>query len=360
MSRRGKKRDKPHNAKTINAEGQQRKREQERQRKAELAYHEAEVERNIIDLVLEKNTKVEEELASKTESDNFCDCNCAHLLEIKPLGNLKAFIHACKFTGNTFQESKLKNGNRALNKTLYRGQAAKSIEKDCSAEDPCYVWLAWSLRSNDLVLKATRMPVLDLRVPVTFFDISEARPVTTKCPSDYLRKPAWVNTFKRVVKGVNAVPIDDTLMTNADNLGSVLEQRFGCHIVARVDKSRYDHWTLQFTRDNIPPMAAAMCLFGHIVSGITMYSLDECLLNLLLDDMFQIISRDLGKLEGCYLYYDEKRRKWIRSDKTSGEGEKACFEGRGAKHIDNSKSLEELTKHKFYMIYPAAAVKKLG
>ena len=38
----------------------------------------------------------------------------------------------------------------------------------------------------------------------------------------------------------------------------------------------------------LPPVA--MCLFGHIISDITMYSFNECLLNLPLDDMFQIIS----------------------------------------------------------------------
>ena len=89
--------------------------------KAELVYHEAEIKQNIIDLVLEKNSKVEEELASKTESGNFRECTCDHLLANKLVDNLKAFIRAQKSTGNTFQESKLKNRNKALNKTLYRG-----------------------------------------------------------------------------------------------------------------------------------------------------------------------------------------------------------------------------------------------
>ena len=50
----------------------------------------------------------------------------------------------------------------------------------------------------------------------------------------------------------------------------------------------------------------------------------------------------------------------IHSDKTSGEGENACFEGCDTKHIDNSKSLEEMARHKFYRTYPAAAVENLG
>ena len=48
------------------------------------------------------------------------------------------------------------------------------------------------------------------------------------------------------------------------------------------------------------------------------------------EDTFKIISNlpsgdALRILEGCNPYFDGKKKKWIGSGKTSGDGEKACF-----------------------------------
>ena len=92
-------------------------------------------------------------------------------------------------------------------------------------------------------------------------------------------------------------------------------------------------------------MAAVMCLTGHMADHLDSYNIDERLLVLpkedMLEDVFKIISNlpsddALRMLEGCYLYFDRKKKKWIRSGKTSGDGEKTCFEGRGSKHADNA------------------------
>ena len=44
-----------------------------------------------------------------------------------------------------------------------------------------------------------------------------------------------------------------------------MQQRLDLHEIQRVDPSRHGHFTLRFTREKIPAMAAAMCLVGHIV-----------------------------------------------------------------------------------------------
>ena len=46
-------------------------------------------------------------------------------------------------------------------------------------------------------------------------------------------------------------------------------------------------------------MAASMCLVGHIVDDLCTYYLEECLLELPMKEMFQVISGDIGDLEGC-------------------------------------------------------------
>ena len=95
-----------------------------------------------------------------------------------------------------------------------------------------------------------------------------------------------------------------------------------------------------------------MCLVGHIVDDIEYYSIAEYLLNLPMDEKFQVVSGDLSSLEGCYLYFDRQKKKWIRSGKTLGDGIESNFEGRGATHTKklkvkrsdaNTSSLQEVS-----------------
>ena len=66
-----------------------------------------------------------------------------------------------------------------------------------------------------------------------------------------------------------------------------------------------------------------------MVDYLDSYNIDERLLILpkedMLKDMFKIISNlpsgdALRILEGCYLYFNRKKKKWIGSGKTSGDG----------------------------------------
>ena len=84
--------------------------------------------------------------------------------------------------------------------------------------------------------------------------------------------------------------VTDNILANADLLALALETRLHLHIDERVEVSRQDHWTLRFTLDNIPPMAVAMCLAGHIGDEIQLYRIDERLLALPMNRSFAIIS----------------------------------------------------------------------
>ena len=111
-----------------------------------------------------------------------------------------------------------------------------------------------------------------------------------------------------------------------------------------------------------------MCFVGHISDHLESYSMDERLLVLIkedmLEDMFKNISKLpsdnlLGGLEGCYLYFDTKKKKWIMSGKTSGDGLAACFRGRGNKHADNAQSRDQMRKNPLYQLYPVKGVKNI-
>jgi len=201
------------------------------------------------------------------------------------------------------------------------------------------------------------------------FTVTGVGQVNDKCPSEYLQNQTWVKSLASVIKGVEFMSVEADMMEKSKLLMSALQQRLEFHVSGRVDKRRWYHWTLDFVRDNFAPMAAAMCLVGHIADDLDTYAMYERLLLLpkedMLEDRFKIISNlpsdhELGQLEGCYLYFDAKKKKWIRSGKTGGDGTEACFNGRGKKHANNATALEQMKEHEFYRQYPSKGVENLG
>ena len=176
----------------------------------------------------------------------------------------------------------------------------------------------------------------------------------TKHLSEYLKDEDWVAAFRSSVKGLKEVEIDGAMLKQADKLKGILKTRLQNHVAKKVNESKYNHFTLSFVRDNLSPMSAAASLAGHVVGVLDAYDyLAECILKMPADQMLSIMTQGLKSLEGCYLFYDRVKRELIRSGKASGDGRKATFGGRGKTHIDNSKKLEEMMKHRVYQIFPS-------
>ena len=121
--------------------------------------------------------------------------------------------------------------------------------------------------------------------------------------------------MKSTVKGVRFEMVDDKMIDRASALKLKLQQRLDLHIsdTTRVDRRRREHYTLDFVRDNIPAMAAALCLCGHVAEDLSSFGMDECLLvhpnNSSNDNVFKSfvdhpMGAQLDNLEGCYLHYD--------------------------------------------------------
>ena len=143
--------------------------------------------------------------------------------------------------------------------------------------------------------------------------MTSAGPSKKKQPLDYLSDLNWLQSLGAAVKGVKMGTVSDKMKSKADYLCSVMDGRLNSFIASeRVDESRKDHWTLKlFTRENLPAMAAALCIFDHIVDDdITTYTMEECLLcSPIFDkDAFYDIDNDqnLAALQGCYMYYNIK------------------------------------------------------
>ena len=338
-------------------------RREKRMVKIDKEFDEAVEKRNIIIGILGRSAATLDEVCAKITSGDIEEATTEHFLALSS-AQLKDIIHARKFTGSKFRESLLPHGpDGKLNKTVYRSQTAESIRLTCNLTNPCLVWLAWQLRSETTVLEVPPEPERNCALLLPKFTIMYAGPETEKTASQYLLNDEWVNDAKATLLGRSTtvgVTINDELLRKADALASAMISRLTCYIGDRVPHSRQKHWVLPFVRDNIHPVAATMCLFGHIVDELETYGIKECLLQSPTDDMFQLALGELGKLEGNYLYYDKKKRKWIRSGKTSGQGVDACFEGRGNKHEKNAASLDMMRLCQFYAKFPLEGAENLG
>ena len=238
-------------------EHRRRKLDEKLQKKFAEALREADMERNVIKHILERNSEVENTHQSKTESKLLSDAKMQNFMDLKS-PELEDFIHARKFDAKTFSKGRLAGADGKLNNLRYKGQTAESIASDCSPEEPCLVWLVWSLRSQPIVLKSRPPPTFNIRKSMPEFTVVYAGPESTKLPSEYLSSTAWISVLDLVFKGVKSIPVCDILKEKADNLALAMEPRLDYHIAERVDRTRHNYWTLRFTRDNLAPMAAVM------------------------------------------------------------------------------------------------------
>lgn len=264
-------------SKTINHSGQKWLRAETRRRLLAQKFAEAEVKRNTILNILQKNKMVEDELANMTDSKLISEASVSIFFGLT-ISKLKDFIHAGKFEGPTFKEASLSPPGVKLNKTQYKAQTAESIEKDCDNDNPCLVWLAWKLRSTKVVLKAPPVPTLSTSLTLPQFTVVYAGPAVDKCPSHYLQNLTWVETLKATVKGVQFGNVDDVMIQQAMKLLPAMQQRLLLCIDDYVDLSKHHHHTLDFVRDNLPAMAAIRCLIGQTVDRLEMFGVDESLL----------------------------------------------------------------------------------
>ena len=123
-------------------------------------YAKAVADRDVINLILQRNIEVEQELLRmRNDINTLEDVTISDLLALKGkrTEKIKAFIHARKFETRDFETSKLVGASGKLNLLLFKKQTASSIESNCSEEAPCLVWWAWMCRSDPIILSATEV-----------------------------------------------------------------------------------------------------------------------------------------------------------------------------------------------------------
>ena len=109
------------------------------------------------------------------------------------------------------------------------------------------------------------------------------------------------------------------------------------HVDTKVEPAKTDHSTLPFHRQNIPACAALLTLANHVVDDIPGSDYLTCLLKNPFGE-FTRVEGNLRDAEGCYLYYDKKNGKWVRSGKVAGsESSPKGMWQRNKEHSDEAK-----------------------
>ena len=102
---------------------------------------------------------------------------------------------------------------------------------------------------------------------------------------------------------------------------------------------------MQFAYTNLPVVAAAMILSGHM--KVDLECLDEADSLLITDSSCFIKCETHPNDEGAYLYFDLVRRVFVRSGKVAGRG----YVVRGDEHLKGAK--ESIPTSPFYRRYPS-------
>ena len=130
-------------------------------------------------------------------------------------------------------------------------------------------------------------------------------------------------------------------------LAEILLRRLSTHIRTRVKAiSKHMHPVFIWTAENIPRLSALFIHMGIILPHFS-EATDGCLL--LSSTAFTKIDNTNCGREGCYLFYDKFKQRWIRSGKVAGKT--VDFQSRYKQHLDSAQKCTRSSK--FYTHYPS-------
>ena len=129
-------------------------------------------------------------------------------------------------------------------------------------------------------------------------------------PSAYLQDGKWVDWTKATVKGAPCINVKERHMHESDVLVRAMEQRLDLHLAARIPANKHRHWTVCSVRDNLAQMATAMVPTGHTCPPLVSHDISDRMPDL------PIERAELIDLEGSYVYFDTRKKEWVRSGKT--------------------------------------------
>jgi hypothetical protein len=145
----------------------------------------------------------------------------------------------------------------------------------------------------------------------------------------------------------------DGLKSRAAMYANLLMSRLRRNLDARIPADRQDlqmhrHWVWPFFCSNLVRLAALMILSNHVPDeeSLSFLQADDCYLA---DDTnFAMVTGEMANLDGSYLFWDEKRKKFTRAGMASATfGER----GKGHEAASRQKNDDDFDSF-FYSCYP--------
>ena len=174
-------------------------------------------------------------------------------------------------------------------------------------------------------------------------------------PSSLLECPLWRANAVRLFglqarsEGLRVDPgaeVSEEKKVTANKLVLILRNRFKVFLKQRIkEKARRDHWCMRFALKNLPVVAAALVLSGHVKKDVSCLNGRDSLL--VTDSSCYVRCCDMPDKEGAYLYMDTVRQVFVRSGKVAGRG----FLDRHKDHLRGAKESRPLST--FYRSYPS-------
>ena len=179
--------------------------------------------------------------------------------------------------------------------------------------------------------------------------------------SELLSNSNWVDTIKTIFdpkSKLNLVEPSEEQKKKSDLLLDILKIRFTSHVQERIaDRTKWNHWSLQWSVKNLPVVAAYMILFEHEKKDLTCIEERSSLLNR--NQNFLRPEVDTEVCEGCYIYFDTNKEIFIRSGKVTGKDR-----GFVSRHKEHKRAAESnsvlVADSKFYRSYPAKTSLRSG
>jgi hypothetical protein len=267
------------------------------------------------------------------------------------VSQLKSFIHVRLFSGISTRGSGFIWPN-------------KGNESMSQSGEICLVKIAFDNRMTPIVFQANQNPsasgssTRDVATPPLFIVLPQTgSPVyyygETRLPSDFMNNEGWkVHVLMALQGGNGKNRCEDG--AKADHLYKLLCLRLNEHKSYRIsDENKRSHWSLNWAAANLSRLAAMCVLFGIVEDDLGAVTMACPILDSDISK-FQKVDSELSKLQGCYLYYDTKKRyQFVRSGKAVGLH--SNFGVRHEAHVKGSKSATtspSSASSEFYTSYP--------
>ena len=229
-----------------------------------------------------------------------------------------------------------------------------------------YVAAAWDLRTSPIIIKLPTqaeeneyLHAKKLNPQVTH--VTALRHAVYQQSSITLRNVRLVLYVHNNYRGANFLEHTDVDIQHhdqADCLTRMLGGRLESHIVRKIATNQHDHYCLRLMKDNLATLAAMVVLAQHVQVDVETCGMTDCLLNhpnYGMDDKYKPLIGEMldtiGTDSGCYLYYNNNRKKWIRSGKVSRRPISARLEEH-KKAAENVGGTSEASS-KMYNLYPS-------